>query len=150
MILEPTDPGQGGGGRDACSGLLCAAGGADWPLATYPCPFLQPSPSGGGGAHRPLTPACPPSPSAWPIPTSPHTPFHSLGRRVPTEPQHRPYFTALCRVHTRGDGRWAKWCAAFAHMSRCRVCSQSTRDAAHARRAHLRTEVIAATWRFAV
>ena len=30
-------------------------GGARWPLATYPCPFLEPFPSVCGGAHRPLT-----------------------------------------------------------------------------------------------
>ena len=40
--------------------LLSAAGGAYWRLAT--CPFLEPFPSIGGGAHRPLTPLCPPSP----------------------------------------------------------------------------------------
>ena len=36
-----------------------------------------PSPSAGGGAHRPLTPSCPPSPSAWPIPPPPRPP-HSF------------------------------------------------------------------------
>ena len=40
-------------------GLLSAAGGAYWPLATSPCPSLEPFPSAGGGAHRPATTSCP-------------------------------------------------------------------------------------------
>ena len=30
-------------------------------IATYPCPFLEPFASVGGGAHWPLNPLCPPS-----------------------------------------------------------------------------------------
>ena len=49
--------------------LLSAAGGAYWPLATHRCPFLEPFPSAGCGAHRPLTNLCPPSPRlAYPDP----------------------------------------------------------------------------------
>ena len=66
----------------ACTRFLTAvaasprphAGGAYWPLATYPCLFFEPSPSAGGGAHRPLTPSCPPSPSL----AYPHPPTHPL------------------------------------------------------------------------
>ena len=80
--------------------LLPAAGGAYGPLATYPCPSLEPFPSLRRGAHRPL----PPLPlSAWPILTSPH-PLPFPWEVLPTEPQDCPCFTALCRVHTEGGG----------------------------------------------
>ena len=36
--------------------LLSGAGGAYLPLTTYPCPFSEPLPSVGTGAHWPLTP----------------------------------------------------------------------------------------------
>ena len=49
--------------------LLSAAGGAYWPLTTYPCPSLEPSPSVGGGARRPVTTSC----LVWPILSSPLT-----------------------------------------------------------------------------
>ena len=62
---------MGGGMTPAVS----AAGASYWPLAT--CPFLEPPPSLGGGAHRPLIPSCPPAPClAYPCP---HTPFLSPG-----------------------------------------------------------------------
>ena len=57
--------------------LLSAAGGAHRPLATYPCPSLEPSPSVGAGAHRPpplQCPPSPPSPPARPTLTSPTPP----------------------------------------------------------------------------
>ena len=53
--------------------LLSAAGGAYWPLATSPCPFLEPFPST-GGAHRLFTALCAPSPCltyAYPLLTLP-------------------------------------------------------------------------------
>ena len=103
--------GQWGGGarfgHDACSGLLSAAGGAHWPLAKYPCPFLDPLASAGGRAHRPLTPSCPPSPSlAYPhVPTPP--PFLSLGGLCQRSPRTAP--VPLLRVgsarrRARGGG----------------------------------------------
>ena len=76
--------GHGGRGpqtwaRGRCSVLLSEAGGAHGPLATSPCPSLEPSPSVGGGAHRPLTPSCPPSPClACPYPRT-LPPFPSGG-----------------------------------------------------------------------
>ena len=54
---------SGGVGGSACRlGVLSAAGGAYWPTAIR-CPSLGPSPSIGGGAHRPLTTLRPSSPS---------------------------------------------------------------------------------------
>ena len=50
-----------GGGFGMTPG--CIAVCAYWPLAGHPCPFFEPSPSAGGGADRPPTPSCPPSPS---------------------------------------------------------------------------------------
>ena len=47
-----------GGWHDASSALLSEVGSAYWPRATSPCPFLEPPPSAGGGAHQPLTPEC--------------------------------------------------------------------------------------------
>ena len=76
--------------------LLSAAGGAYWPLVIYPCPSLEPFPSVGGGAHRPLGPQCPASPClACPY-------LHTLPfprEVVPTESPDCPCFTAPCRVH---------------------------------------------------
>ena len=46
----PQPPGEGGG---CLSGVLSEAGGVYWPLATDPCPFPGPFPSGGGGAPWP-------------------------------------------------------------------------------------------------
>ena len=60
-----------------------------WPLATYPCPFPDPFPSVGGGAHRPLTTLSPSSPGlAYPyLPTHPSFPSggraHGAPRTVP-------------------------------------------------------------------
>ena len=51
-----------------------AAGGANWPIATY-CPSLGPFPSVGGGAHRPLTTLCPSSPSLTYLSLSTSLPF---------------------------------------------------------------------------
>ena len=48
---------EGGGGR--LDGLLSEAGGAHWPLATSPCPLLEPCPLVGGGAHGPVSPEVP-------------------------------------------------------------------------------------------
>ena len=65
------------------------AGGAYWTLATYPSPFLEPFPFIGGGAHRPLTTLCPPSPCldsclAWPyLPTHPSLPLVGCANAVP-------------------------------------------------------------------
>ena len=58
--------GPGGGGGMTPGGIAAAA---DWPLATNPCLFLEPS--AGGGAHRPLSPSCrpPPPPPACDIPS---------------------------------------------------------------------------------
>ena len=62
------------------------------PIGLSPLPLvpsLAPSPSAGGGAHRPLTPSCPPpSPSALSSP--PHTPFPSLGRSRQRSPRTVP------------------------------------------------------------
>ena len=64
-------PGQAVGHPSTCSRARCCHRqpivcpyfrgtlGAPPPLATYPCPFLEPSPSARGGAHRALTPECP-------------------------------------------------------------------------------------------
>ena len=65
--------------HDTCSALLSEAG-AHWPLATSPCPFVEPSPSAGGRAHRPLSPCL-----AYPLP--PHTPFLSVGRWCQRSPR---------------------------------------------------------------
>ena len=51
--------GGGGGLARRMSGLLSEAGGARPPVAAHRCPFLEPFPSAGGGAHRPLTTQCP-------------------------------------------------------------------------------------------
>ena len=80
---------------------------AYWPLATYPFSFLKPSPSGGGGAHRPLTPgltpSCPPSPGlAYP-------PFPFPREVVPTQPPDCPCLTAPCRVHTEEGNGPCRW-----------------------------------------
>ena len=58
----------GEGGRD-CSGRA--------PLATSPCPFLDPSPSAGGGAPSASDPLVPPLPGPS---FRPQTPFLYLGR----------------------------------------------------------------------
>ena len=87
-----------GTGVDAV--LLSAAGGA--PLATYPCPSLEPSLSAGGGAPRPLTPLCPCSPClAYPHP--PHTPFLPLGRLCQRSPRTVPV-SLLCVGSTQKGG----------------------------------------------
>ena len=72
---------EGGGGSWHDAWLYCCLQPAApigllayWPLATYPCLFFEPSPSASGGAHRPLTPSCPPSPSL----AYPHPPTHPL------------------------------------------------------------------------
>ena len=60
---------------------------------------LTPCPSVGGGAHRPRTTACPPSPP----PSLRPLPFPSEG--VPTEPPDCPCLTAPRRVHAEeGNG----------------------------------------------
>ena len=71
----------GGGGGGACHrGVLfsSAVGGAYWPIAIH-CPSLGPFSSIGGGAPRPLTTLCPPSPSLAYLSLSLHFPF--LGGR---------------------------------------------------------------------
>ena len=103
-------------------GIAVCSGRAYWPLATCPCPFLAPSPSAGGGAHRPLIPSRPPSPCL----AYPHSPTHPLRFArsvVPTEPPDCPCFTAPCRLHTE-EGHWpsplARCVQADARHSRCR------------------------------
>ena len=65
--------------------LLSVAGGAYWPLTTYPCPFLEPFPSAVRGAHRPLTTLCPPTPYlAYPyLPTRPSFPLGGCANGAP-------------------------------------------------------------------
>ena len=77
------NPGPEGGGGLACR-LWSGAVGADWPIATY-CPSLGPFPSISGGAHRPLTALCPPSPSlARPsLSTSPSFPLVGCANTAP-------------------------------------------------------------------
>ena len=64
FVWPLTRPGGGGGfsfGNSLGMTSGCVAV-CSWPLATSHCPSLEPSPSAGGSAHRPLTPLCPPSP----------------------------------------------------------------------------------------
>ena len=62
--------------------VLSEAGGAKWPIATYRCPSLEPSPSVAGSAHRPLAPLCPPSPClTYPDGGSPAAQMGCLGNR---------------------------------------------------------------------
>ena len=91
---------------------MSAAGGA-YLASRYPCPSLEPSPSGRGGAHRPLTPSCPPSPGLA-YPHLPYTPLPIPPEGVPTQPPDGLCLTAPCRVHTEeaGPHRWpaaSKW-----------------------------------------
>ena len=91
--------------------LLSAAGGAYWPLTTDPCTFLEPSPSVGGGAPRPLTPSCPPSACPYPLPmpglpippsTPPSPPSVSDANTAPGP------FLFHCPVSgPHGGGHWA-------------------------------------------
>ena len=88
--------------------LWSAAGGAYWPIATY-CPSLGPPPSIGGGAPRPPTPSCPPSPSVAysPRPTPPSLPS---GGRANTAPGPTLIHCSVSGPH--GGGRWpgaSKW-----------------------------------------
>ena len=87
-----------------CLGMLfsSAAGGAYW-LSAIRCPSLEPSSSAGGGAHRPLGPLCPSSPSL-PYPSlstslSFTLSFPSIGRGA-----HQP-LTAPCPVGAGRGGR---------------------------------------------
>ena len=56
-----------------------------WPLATNPCPFLEPFPSIGGGAHQPLNTVCPSFPCLpHPyLPTHPSFPLVGCANRAP-------------------------------------------------------------------
>ena len=99
---------QGGGGVRPGSVAVCSA---NWPLATY-CLSLGPSPSIGGGAHRPLTALCPPSPSlAYLLLLPLYFPFPSLGRLCHRSPWTFPV-SLLCvgstrrRPRGRGGGVW--------------------------------------------
>ena len=101
----------GGGGDDTFGVFWSAAGGANWPIATYR-PSLGPFPSIGGVAHRPLTPLCPSPPSLAYLSLSTSLSFPLEG--VPTEPLDCPCFTALCQVHWEegnsprpGASKWA-------------------------------------------
>ena len=107
----PAVPGEGVGVWRAA--LLSAAAGAYCSLATSPCPFLEPSPSAGGGTHWPLPPSCPPRP-AWPILTSLHSLPLSRGRLCQRSPTDCPCFMGVHRratalaVGTVGGGGWHK------------------------------------------
>ena len=81
-------PREGGGGDGGAVGMTpgCVAVSG---RRLLPCPSLDPSPSVGGGAHRPLTPSCPPSPCLA-------TPFLSLGRLCQRSPRTAP--VSLLRV----------------------------------------------------
>ena len=62
--------------------LLFAAGGTFWPPATCCCPFLEPFPSVGGSAHRPLTILY--HSLAYPhLPTHPSFPFVGCANGAP-------------------------------------------------------------------
>ena len=136
--LRGHGPAGGGGGHAklACrlDGVLSAAAGAHWPLATCPCPSLEPSPSAGGGAHRPLTAECPPSPSAWPVLTLLLPPSISLGEAAPTDPQDCPCSTARRRiaggggvpeaVHGHDPVRQVFWCVGVGGCSGITTASE--------------------------
>ena len=95
-----------------CAGRLCCRGGGGWHKASVSdwggggmppgcvavcswrrllashhllCPSLEPFPSVGGGAHRPLTTMCPPSPClAYPyLPTPPSSPLGGCANGAP-------------------------------------------------------------------
>ena len=61
--------------------------GACWPLAPSRRPSLDPPPSAGGGAHQPLTPLCPPSPSPQAYPHRPTHPSFQWEGRANAAPQ---------------------------------------------------------------
>ena len=69
----------GGGGTPGCVAVCSRLAPISLSPLT-PCPSLEPSPSAGGGLHRPLTPSCPSLPLCLAYPHLPHTPFRSLGR----------------------------------------------------------------------
>ena len=101
---------RGEGWYDAVGVFWSAAGGANWPIATY-CPLpldhylhRRRCPS---ASHRPLTFL------SLLGPTLPlYFPFLSIGRFVPTEPPDCPCFTAPCRVHTEEGNFPRRWPAA--------------------------------------
>ena len=78
--------------------LLSEAGGAYWPLATYPCLFLEPSPN----AHRPLSPPVPSLPLPGPS-SPPHTPFLPLGRLCQRSPRTVPFHCSVSGHTKEGD-----------------------------------------------
>ena len=84
--VGPVRPSGGGGGMTpgciaVCSGRRLLAS-RHLPLSF---PFLEPSPSAGGDAHRPPTPSCPPSPClAYPyFPTHPSFPLGGCANGAP-------------------------------------------------------------------
>ena len=78
-----------GGGSGMTSAMRCCL--QYGPLATRRPPFPRTfSPPAGIGAHRPLIPLCPPSPSAWPTLTPLLNPFPSLGRLCQRSPRAVP------------------------------------------------------------
>ena len=99
-----------------------AAGGAYW-LSAIRCPSLEPSSSAGGGAHRPLGPLCPSSPSL-PYPSlstslSFTLSFPSIGRGA-----HQP-LTAPCPLTTPcpvGAGRGGEGGGWAGPPSFCGLC----------------------------
>ena len=79
--------------------LLSAAGGADWPFATYHCPPLAPSPAAPIGLPPPCALPLPP----WPNLTS-LLPLPFPWEVAPTEPPDFPCLAAPCRGSLgRGD-----------------------------------------------
>ena len=76
--ILPSGRGEGGGG----GGMRPA------PISPHPCPFLEPHPSIGSGAYRPLTTLCPSSPC--PLSFPPYSPFLSLGRLCQPSPRSVP------------------------------------------------------------
>ena len=81
-----------------------AGGGAYWPLANYRRPSLDPSPSAGGGAQRPLNPLMPPPLPPPGLSSPPNTPslsgplLFTPPFQTPHEPRAPPAHTDSCRA----------------------------------------------------
>ena len=112
----------GGGGAWRPDGLLSVAGGAYCPLAASPCPSLEPSPSAGGGAHRPLTPQVPSLSLSLAHPHLPTPPALPSVGCTHAAPGLSPFHCAVSRPHGRGQrpspgaSQWtppSRWRGAF-------------------------------------